>query len=130
VEFIDGDMDYSGNRLTGVPRHRLQTGMRISYGKSFYWSNTYQYVGTIPLTDSNSVASESFGLLNSRLGYTYRFSERFHAGLDLGANNIFDVRYAQSVLINAVGFGGAEPRYYYPGNDRNFYGGLQLHYIF
>lgn len=130
VEFVDDDADYSGNRLTGVPRHRLQMGMRINYGKSLYWSNTYQFVGAIPLTDANTTSSDSFGLLNSRLGYTYRFSERFNAGIDLGANNILDVRYAQSVLINAVGFGGAEPRYYYPGNDRNYYGGLQLHYMF
>ncbi len=130
VSFVDGDADYSGNPLTGVPGHRLQMGVRLDYGKSFYWSNTYQYVGGIPLTDANTLQSEAFGLLNSRLGYTYKVSERVSAGIDLGANNIFNVLYAQSVLINAVGFGGAEPRYYYPGNNRNFYGGLQVQYAF
>jgi len=34
------------------------------------------------------------------------------------------------VLINAVGFGGAQPRYYYPGNARNYFGGVQLNYAF
>ncbi len=130
TSFVDGDADYSGNPLTGVPGHRLQMGMRLDYGKTFYWSNTYQYVGAIPLTDANTLQSEAFGLLNSRLGYTYKISERFSAGIDLGANNIFNILYAQSLLINAVGFDGAEPRYYYPGNDRNFYGGLQLQYVF
>ena len=56
--------------------------------------------------------------------------DRCSAGVDFGINNIFDESYAQSVLINAVGFGGAEPRYFYPGNDRNFYGGLRLRYEF
>jgi iron complex outermembrane recepter protein len=36
--------------------------------------------------------------------------------LSAGVNNVFDEHYAASVLPNAVGFGGAAPRYYYPGN--------------
>jgi iron complex outermembrane receptor protein len=62
------------------------------------------------------------------LGYEKEIVENLYISLDLGINNIFDVNYAQSVLINAVGFGGAEPRYYYPGNDRNFYVSLGLNY--
>ena len=49
-------------------------------------------------------------------------------GVNFGVNNVFDVIYARSVLINTQGFGGAEPRYYYPGDGRNFYGGLNLAY--
>ena len=51
-------------------------------------------------------------------------------GLNAGINNVFNTNYAQSVLINAVGFGGAQPRYYYPGNRLNYFGGLQLNYVF
>ena len=54
--------------------------------------------------------------------------ERLKLGFNLGINNVFDARYAQSVLINAVGFGGAEPRYFYPGNDRNYYGSFKISY--
>jgi len=65
----------------------------------------------------------------SRLGYKKQLTDRFTLGLDLGINNIFDTHYAQSVLINATGFGGNAPRYYYPGNSRNYYGSLQLKYL-
>ena len=130
VSFIDEDMDFSGNQLTGVPKNRLNAGVRLEKGRNFYWNTTYQYVDEIPLTDANSLYSESYGILNTKLGYTLEFNAHFTAGLDFGINNIFDTVYAQSVLINAVGFGGSEPRYFYPGNDRNFYGGVRLMYLF
>ena len=130
VRFVDDENDFSGNDLTGVPRHRVNTGIRFEKGKRFYWNTTYQYVSEIPLTDSNELYSEAYGIFNTRLGYNFKFSPVFSGGLDFGVNNIFDTKYASSVLINAVGFGGSEPRYFYPGNDRNFYSGLRLTYIF
>ena len=130
VSFVDEDEDFSGNELTGVPRHRVNTGIRFEKGKQFYWNTTYQYVGEIPLTDANTLYSEAYGIFNTRLGYTKEFTSAFSAGFDFGINNIFDELYAQSVLINAVGFGGSEPRYFYPGNGRNYYGGIRLRYVF
>jgi iron complex outermembrane receptor protein len=125
---VHNENDYSGNRLTGVPKHRLNTGWRLEHARAFYWTVTAQHVGTIPLTDANSLFSEAFTLLNSRMGYKRSFGKSFTVGADLGINNIMDERYASSVLINAVGFGNSEPRYYYPGNSRNLYAGLELRY--
>ncbi|MEX0290096.1 MAG: TonB-dependent receptor, partial [Flavobacteriaceae bacterium] len=128
VDFVDGDDDFSGNPLTGVPKHRLHLSTRLEHKKDFYWSTSYQFVDEIPLTDANSLSSKSYGIFNSRLGYSKQIIQDLSIGFNAGVNNIFDSRYAQSVLINAVGFGGNEPRYFYPGNDRNFYGGLVLKY--
>ncbi|MBT8185305.1 MAG: TonB-dependent receptor, partial [Eudoraea sp.] len=130
IEFVDEEDNFSGNPLTGVPKHRLHFSSRLEYEKQFYWSATYQYVDEIPLTDDNTLYSEAYGIFHTRLGYTKKFTEKLSAGLDIGVNNIFDSKYAQSVLINAVGFGGNEPRYFYPGNDRNYYAGVQLKYSF
>ncbi|HZJ37020.1 MAG TPA: hypothetical protein VFD29_10385, partial [Gillisia sp.] len=47
-----------------------------------------------------------------------------------GINNVFDEKYASSVLPNAVGFGGTAPRYYYPGNPRNYFGEVGVNYVF
>lgn len=128
VRFIDGDNDYSGNPLTGVPKHRLNAGWRLEHARAFYWAFTAQHVGEIPMTDSNTLNSEAFTLFNSRIGYKRKFGKALTLGLDVGMNNVFNERYASSVLINAVGFGNSEPRYYYPGNDRNFYTGLEMKY--
>lgn len=128
IRFIDADSDYSGNPLTGVPRHRFNTGWRLDYARTFYWTFIVQHVGEIPLTDGNTLSSEAYTLCNTRVGYKKKFGRSLTMGLDLGLNNIFDIRYASSVLINAVGFGNSEPRYYYPGNDSNFYTGLEVSY--
>ncbi len=128
VDFVDGDEDFSGNPLTGVPRHRLNSGLQLQYGSSFFWNTTHQYVGSIPLTDANTLSSEAFHLFGTKWRYERKVSGRLGLSLSLGINNLFNVRYAQSVLINTNAFGGAEPRYYYPGNDRNVYGSIRLRY--
>ncbi|MCW5514932.1 TonB-dependent receptor family protein [Muriicola sp. Z0-33] len=127
-EFVDGDDDFSGNPLTGVPKHRLHFSSRLEHKKKFYWTATYQYVDDIPLTDANSLSSDAYGIFSSQMGYNTSVSEKLSLGINIGVNNIFDTTYARSVLINAVGFGGNAPRYFYPGNDRNYYGGVQLAY--
>ena len=48
----------------------------------------------------------------------------------LGVDNIFDKAYASQILINAPGFGGNAPRYYYPGNPINYYTGININYNF
>ncbi|MGB5821833.1 MAG: TonB-dependent receptor [Saonia sp.] len=128
VNFVDDDEDFSGNPLTGVPKHRINSGIQLQHSKGFYWNTTHQFVDEIPLTDANTLSSEAFTLFNTRIGGEKQLSEKFMLGLDFGINNLFNIRYAQSVLINAVGFGGAEPRYFYPGNARNYYGSLRLKY--
>ena len=128
IEFIDGDNDFSGNPLTGVPKQRRTAGLQMQFFRDFYWNIVHQHVSEIPLTDANTLESDPFTVFTTRLGYRKKLSERFTVGMDLGINNVFDKVYARSVLINTQGFGGSEPRYYYPGDARNFYGSLRLGY--
>lgn len=128
VDFVDGENDFSGNPLPGVPKHRLNTGIQAQLFENFYWNSTHQFVGAMPLTDANSLSSDSFHVFTTKMGYEKKLSDSFSVGLNFGINNVFNVRYAQSVLINTRAFGGAEPRYYYPGNTRNYYTGLRLKY--
>ncbi|MBT8264834.1 MAG: TonB-dependent receptor, partial [Muriicola sp.] len=128
VDFVDGENDFSGNPLPGVPKHRLNTGIQTQLFENFYWNTTHQFVGAMPLTDANSLSSDSFHVFTTKIGYEKNLSDSFSIGINLGVNNLFNVRYAQSVLINTRAFGGAEPRYYYPGNDRNYYSGVRLKY--
>ncbi|MDG1571684.1 TonB-dependent receptor [Robiginitalea sp. M366] len=127
-EFVDGDDDYSGNPLTGVPKNRVYAGLRVQGTSGLYWNTTYQYVDAIPLRDDASIYSDAYQLVSMQWGYRHSVSRRFTAGLQLGVNNLLNTRYASSVLINAGSFGGAEPRYFYPGNARNYYVGAVLSY--
>lgn len=130
VDFVDGENDFSGNPLTGVPKNRIASGLDLRHTNGLQLNLTHQFVDKIPLTDANTLDSESFNVFNAKLAYQTSLSSHFSLGLNVGANNLFDTNYAQSVLINASSFGGALPRYFYPGNGRNFYGGARIAYLF
>ena len=130
VDFVDGDNDFSGNPLTGVPKHRVSSGLTVHHTNGLRLNLTHQFVDEIPLTDTNTLRSESFNVFNAKLNYRSQLGDHFSLGLNVGVNNLFNTNFAQSVLINAVGFGGSLPRYFYPGNGRNYYGGLRLGYLF
>lgn len=127
-DFEDAGIDYSGNRLTGVPASRLYAGLRIRGDAGWYWNSSFQFVDRIPLTDGNTPYSEAYSLVNMQLGYNLALGPRLSAGIELGIQNVLDTLYAGSVLINATGFRGAEPRYFYPGNGRNSYLGFLMLY--
>lgn len=130
VGFVDEDNDYSGNSLTGVPKHRLNTGIDLQHSNGLQLNLTHQFVDQIPLNDANTLSSDSFNVFNARLGYKTQLSNHISLGVHAGINNVFDTNYAQSVLINATGFGGAQPRFFYPGNGRNYFVGVRLGYLF
>lgn len=127
-EFVDEGEDYSGNPLTGVPRNRVYAGFRMASDAGWYFNGTFQYVDPIPLTDANSLSSDAYHLLGVQAGYTFSLLPGLRARAEFGVNNLTDEAYAASVLINAVGFGGSDPRYFYPGNARNYYAGIVLVY--
>ncbi|WP_149273168.1 TonB-dependent receptor family protein [Pareuzebyella sediminis] len=127
IDFVDEGESYSGNPLTGVPKQRRTAGVQLRIFTNFYWNISHRHVSEIPLTDSNTLSSEAFTVFTTRLGYQKKLTDKFTLGADFGINNIANESYAESVLINAGSFGG-EPRYYYPGNPRNYYGSLRLGY--
>ncbi|MGV8091262.1 MAG: TonB-dependent receptor family protein [Mangrovibacterium sp.] len=130
VNFVDEGNDYSGNDLTGVPDKRISAGIRFRYGDGLYVYSGYEHTGSMPLNDANTLYSDAWNLLNLKIGYQADLSKHLSVEANAGVNNVTDEKYASSVLINAVAVGGAEPRYYYPGMPRNYYGGLKVTYRF
>lgn len=129
-EFIDGDTNYSGNKLTGVPSNVLNLGIDFDTKMGVYISVNYQYIGQIPITDSNALFTKSYNLANIKLGFKHSINKNLKFNAYFGLDNMFNEKYASQILINAVGFGSTAPRYYYPGNPSNYYTGLNLSYNF
>ncbi|MDO5979990.1 TonB-dependent receptor domain-containing protein [Flavivirga spongiicola] len=129
-EFIDGDNNFSGNDLTGVPSDVFNTGIHVESSFGIYGNINFQYVGDMPITDNNSLYSDSYSLTNFKIGYKTSLNKKLNLNIFLGINNIFDKAYASQVLINASGFNGNPPRYYYPGNPVNYYTGVHINYMF
>ncbi len=128
--FFDGLNNYSGNDLTGVPSNVLNIGIDFNTRFHFYGTINYQYVGSMPITDSNDIFSNSYNLTNLKIGYKTTLNKKLNLNAFLGINNIFDKHYASQILINASGFGANAPRYYYPGNPINYYTGINFSYTF
>ncbi len=129
-DFVDNETDFSGNDLTGVPNQIANLGIDFNTAWGLYGNINQQYVGTIPITDSNLLYTESYMLTNLKFGYKNQLSKGLTFNIFTGLNNLFDKHYAAQVLINATGFGDSAPRYYYPGNPVNYFSGLNLNYVF
>ncbi|HKJ43450.1 MAG TPA: TonB-dependent receptor [Sunxiuqinia sp.] len=123
VHFLDGETDYSGNELTGVPRHTNNLSYQLSWKQTITFQMRYRHVGRMPLRDDNSVYSDAYSLLSANLQYEKGMG-RFRLKTILTGNNLTNEHYSSMVLINANSFGGNAPRYYYPGMPINF--GLQV----
>lgn len=130
VDFSYGDNDYSGNKLTGVPAYQANAGLTFSTGSGWYFSGDFLFTDRMPLNDANSVFNGSYRIVNAKTGWRFAIFPKLHANLAAGINNIFDEDYAALTLPNATGFGGAQPRFYYPGLRVNYYANVQIAYSF
>ena len=129
-EFLDGDADYSGNQLTGVPEKQFNFGVDLTTKNGFGVNTSFRTMGKIPLNDSNTKYSERYSLLDIKTTYVFTILKILKTELNAGINNALDTKYAANILPNAVGFGTAAPRYFYPGNPVNFYGGFSVAFLF
>lgn len=118
VEFVEEDQVFDGNRLPGLPEWTLHNAWTFNLDQ---WAFTlsYQGTGSMYLDDNNTIKESDYHLLGSSL------SKKFRVGpvvslISFSANNLLNVDYNSMLLVNAVGFGGSEPRYYYPALPRNF----------
>jgi len=127
INFIDGDNDFSGNELTGVPNNKINGGIRFGF-KNFSLNTNFLSIGAMSLNDANTLYSNSYTVFNTKLSYKNNVTKHLFIEVNAGINNITDKAYASSILINAVGFGDSEPRYYYPGLPRNWFSGFKIGY--
>lgn len=129
-DFVDGNADYSGNELTGVPDKQWNFGLDVKTKCGWSLNTSYRTLGKIPLNDSNAKYSDAYSVLDIKTSYFFTILKVLKTGLNAGVNNALDEKYAASILPNAVGFGTVPPRYFYPGNPVNYYGGFSVSYVF
>jgi len=71
------------------------------------------------MNDSNELFTDSYSVIDLKLSRLYSI-KNLGINISTGINNLFDTRYASGIVINARGFGGRDPRFYYPGLPRNY----------
>ena len=118
-DYLDRTADYSGNRLTGVPKGSIVSSVDMQFPKGFYFFAQHNFTSRIPLNDANSVFADKYNLVQSKIGWrTLKFNKallEIYAGVD----NLFNEKYSLGNDLNAAG-----NRYFNPAASRNFYGGV------
>ena len=123
-DFNNRGTDYSQNKLTGVPTHTTFSKIKFDL-KNYLAQISFQNVGKIPMNDSNELFTDSYSVIDLKLSRLYSL-KNLVINISTGVNNLFDKRYASGIVINARGFGGSDPRFYYPGLPRNYFISLSL----
>lgn len=123
-EYKKSGNDFSGNKLTGVAPNTLFSSLNVDTKFGLYGNLSHTFSDEIPLTDANSVFSDSYNLLQSKVGIKQVISRRIQFEIFAGMDNILDENYSLGYDINAFG-----SRFFQPAPSRNFFGGIKLNYL-
>ncbi len=121
---------YDGNQLTGIAPWQINAGFNLSTKSGFHFNCNYFYSDPLPLNDANSAYNAAYALVNLKLSYSLTVARHYGIDVYAGADNVTNSHYSSFVALNAVGFDGAKPAYFNPSLPRNFFGGLNLKYVF
>jgi iron complex outermembrane recepter protein len=120
-DYEKDNVSYSGNDLTGVPKHVYTGGIDLTLRNGIYWHVTMNYTSSLPLNDANTAFANSYTLLGSRLGYKISSLKKMPIDIYAGADNLLDETYSLGNDLNAAG-----GRYFNAAARRNFYVGLRF----
>ncbi|HYC84787.1 MAG TPA: TonB-dependent receptor plug domain-containing protein [Chryseosolibacter sp.] len=119
-----GPLDYSGNKITGVPPTTAFVTFDLSSGTGLYANFTANYVDHIPLNDANTAYAEPYVLVGARAGHKLKFESGHLLELFAGVQNATDQRYSLGNDLNAAG-----GRYFNAATPRSFYGGMKFDFF-
>ncbi|TEW67493.1 TonB-dependent receptor [Mucilaginibacter phyllosphaerae] len=113
--------NYSGNRLTGVPREVVVSSLQMLLPQTFALFIQHNYTANIPLNDANTVYAPKYHLLQAKASWQHNISHKTRLELYAGADNLLNQKYSLGNDLNAVG-----NRYYNPAPLRNYFFGINL----
>jgi iron complex outermembrane receptor protein len=124
LEFVDKDNVYDGNLIPSVPSETFGFSLDYALNNGLFWNNNLNFTDEIPLNNANSIFSEAYYLLNSRVGWQKSFNS-WQLKLYFGGENLLNASYSLGNDINAFG-----SRYFNPSPTRNCNGGFSLGFSF
>lgn len=130
LNFIDDTLNYSNNKLTGVPPQQINAGIQVQFFKHFFINTNMQHLANFFINDANTVKNKQYTVLNAQVGYHNIFFKKLNINVLAGATNLTNQKYASLILINAPAFANKPPRYYYPALPLQWYAqvGVQYHF--
>jgi iron complex outermembrane receptor protein len=125
---VSGDVkteDYSGNKVAGVPPVTANIGVDVVTNPGLYANTYYSYRDPMIFTSDGKHKTESYNLLNAKLGFRRSISTHFDVDAYVGVNNITGTQHYYMVFVNQL------PDAYLPApKEVNYFGGINLKYNF
>ena len=119
--FVD-DATFGNNFLPGLPEFFLAGELRYETEAGFWLAPGYEAVpSSYDVNSENTATAPGYAFANFKVGYLYA---PWNAEIFFEARNLNDVNYVSAVEVDS-GTG----EYFYPGDGRSFYGGLQWRWM-
>lgn len=116
-----GDQDFSDNSVPGQAPHRVEGLFTLHPGAGVRAELRGEWVDAIPVNDANTATSDSYTVVDLRLGAEPFRWNAWRITPTAGITNLLDQRYVASIAVNA--FGG---RFFEPGPGRSLHLGLTV----
>jgi iron complex outermembrane recepter protein len=117
VHYVAGTTDYSGNRVSAIPAQQGQLAATVR-GRGVFATTEMLAAQSAPVDDANLHHVAGYAVFNLRAGLSRTFGNARLSPL-VSVYNMFDRKYAGSVVVNA-----AAGKYYEPAPARSFQIGL------
>lgn len=117
--YSDSENIYTGNRLTGVPRHVLVTSFSASVIGGFYLNGQHNFTSSLPLNDAGSVYAPGYHLVQIKAGWNGKLRTKHEFSIYAGADNLLNQKYSLGNDLNAF-----RGRYFNPAPNRSFFAGI------
>jgi len=115
-DFNNAGTDYSGNSLTGVPKHTVISSLEFNFPKGIFLFVQHNYTSAIPLNDANTVYANKYHLADLKTGIRDLKIGKTALDVSFGINNLLNQDYSLGNDLNA-----ANNRYFNPAMIRNYY---------
>lgn len=119
-EYRLGNNNFKGNKLTGVPEEVVIIGLNAEIFNQFYFNINFNYTGSMPLNDANTVKASAYRLWQNKIGWRGSIKKKA-IDIFLLMDNLSNEQYSLGNDINA--FGG---RFFNPAPSRNFLLGCSI----
>ncbi len=123
--FVDDGVDYSEKNLPGTTKNTWMIMANFLPSNNMELNLWHRFTGRMAVNDSNSDYSDAFGITNFDIAFEHKI-QKLKFEIKGGVQNIFNIHYASMLAVNAPAFGNTLPRYYYPGNPRNYFVSLLI----
>ncbi|GJL79955.1 MAG: TonB-dependent receptor [Nitrospinaceae bacterium] len=122
TEFTSNGTDVAGNRIPGIPEHRIAGTLSATSGGGYFGRFEFQTVGEFFVDNENTTRNASYTSTSLVLGKEGEAGP-FLWSIFLGLNNLLDQNYNANTRINAGG-----GRFFEPASPFNVYGGISISY--